>query len=201
MGAGTGSSLAITPTISAIEPHEKARNTDMVSRLAEKGKRACVGTIAGVFCAISSALNIASAHAQDLSGLPTQLLEEVEAAQQACSDFENGQFALELGAIHRVDLDGDIQRDWVLDEVGFACSTAVSLYCGTGGCMSHFLIGDRMFSLLNQGWDMANIGPFRVLLADVHGSQCGGINPTPCVVASVWDSDEMVWRSTGAEWE
>ncbi len=201
MGAGTGSSLAITPTISAIEPHEMAGNTDMVSRLVEKGKRAGAGTRLVVFCAISAAFNTASAHAQDLSGLPTQLLEKVEAAQQACSDFENGQFALELGAIHRVDLDGDIQRDWVLDEAGFACSTAVSLYCGTGGCVSHFLIEDRMFSLLNQGWDMANIGPFRVLLADVHGSQCGGINPTPCVVASVWDSDEMVWRSTGAEWE
>ena len=67
--------------------------------------------------------------------------------------------------------------------------------------MSHFLVKDRLFSLLNQGWDMANIGPFRVLLADVHGSQCGGINPTPCVVASVWDAEEKVWRSTGAVWE
>ena len=201
MGAGTGSSLEITPTISATEPHEKAGSTDMVSRLAEKGKRAGAGTRMVVLAAISAAFNTASAHAQDLSGLPTPFLEKVEAAQQACSDFENGQFVLELGAVHRVDLDGDIQRDWVLDEAGFACSTAVSLYCGTGGCMSHFLIEDHMFSLLNQGWDMANIGPFRVLLADVHGSQCDGINPTPCVMASVWDPEEKVWRSTGAEWE
>lgn len=173
----------------------------MGSQLVGNGNRAGAGVLAVALCALSVAFYTPSAHAQDLSGLPTQLLERVEAAQQACSDMENGQFALELGAIHRVDLDGDIERDWVLDEAGFACSTAVSLYCGTGGCMSHFLIEDRMFSLLNQGWDMANIGPFRVLLADVHGSQCGGINPTPCVVASVWDSDEMVWRSTGAEWE
>lgn len=151
--------------------------------------------------AISAVFCSASAQAQDWTGLPAQLLDKVEAAQQACADFENGKFVLELGAVSRVDLDGDIQRDWVLDEAGFACSTAASLYCGTGGCTSHFLIGDRVFSLLNQGWDMANIGPFRVLLAGVHGSQCEGINPTPCVVASVWDAEAKVWRSTGAAWE
>ena len=156
--------------------------------------RLLLPAVSAVFCA-------ASASAQDLSDLPSQLLEKVEAAQQACSDFENGQFALEFEAVQRVDLDGDIYRDWVLNEAGFACSSAVSLYCGTGGCMSHFLVEDRMFSLLNQGWDMANIGPFRVLLADVHGSQCGGINPTPCIVASAWDPEEKVWRSTVAQWE
>ena len=154
-----------------------------------------------VLATVGTAFFAVSADAQDWSGLPEQFVGKIMAAQQACSDFENGQFALEYGAVHRVDLDGDYYMDWVLDEVGFACSTAVSLYCGTGGCMSHFLIGDRMSSLLNQGWDVANIGPFRVLLADVHGSQCGGINPTPCIVASVWDAEVKVWRSTGAEWE
>ncbi len=173
----------------------------MQNQLAGTGKWVAARRWTVALQAMFAALYTGSANAQDLSGLPSPLLEKVEAAQQACSDFENGQFALELGAIHRVDLDGNIQRDWVLDEAGFACSTAVSLYCGTGGCMSHFLVEEHLFSLLNQGWDMANIGPFRVLLADVHGSQCGGINPTPCIVASVWDSDEMVWRSTGAEWE
>ena len=158
------------------------------------GLRLLLPTVGAVLCATSVS-------AQDWSALPPQLLEKVEAAKQACSDFENGQFSLEFGAVQRVDLGGDIDRDWVLDEAGFACSSAVSLYCGTGGCMSHFLVEDRMFSLLNQGWDMANIGPFRVLLADVHGTQCGGINPTPCIVASAWDSEEKVWRSTAAEWE
>ena len=170
------------------QPTRKAKQAG-----AEK-RTAALFMIAAAFCA-SPAL------AQDWSLLPQQLLENVEAAQQACSDFENGQFALEFGAVQRVDLDGDIYKDWALDEAGFACSTAVSLYCGTGGCMSHFLVEDRVVSLFNQGWDMANIGPFRVLLADVHGSLCGGINPTPCIVASVWDAEEKVWRSTAAKWE
>ena len=67
--------------------------------------------------------------------------------------------------------------------------------------MSHFLVGDELHSLLNQGWDVVDLGPNRVLLADVHGSQCGGMNPTPCVTASTWDKEEKRWQTTGAAWE
>ena len=139
--------------------------------------------------------------ALDISALPQTLLEKVDQAKRACLAFENGEFALEWGAVTRVDLDGDRRPDWVLSEARFACSTAASLYCGTGGCMSHFLIGDQSASLLNQGWELSNIGRHRVLLADVHGSRCEGIGPTPCVTASVWDAEDKVWRSTGAVWE
>jgi hypothetical protein len=133
--------------------------------------------------------------AQDLPTLPKPLAEKVEAAKKACADFENGQFALEWGAVSRVDLDGDLRPDWVLNEVGFACSSAASLYCGTGGCVSHFLVGDTVTSLLNQGWDVVTSGRHRVLLMDVHGSRCGGINPTPCVEALTWDREAKAWRS------
>ena len=134
-------------------------------------------------------------HATDLSGLPPPLVEKVTAARQACADFERGEFALEWGAVTRTDLDGDYRPDWVLDELAFSCSTAVSLYCGTGGCVSHFLVGNVVTSLLNQGWTVITFGPNRVLLTDAHGSDCGGINPTPCFLAHVWDAQDRVWRS------
>jgi hypothetical protein len=139
--------------------------------------------------------------ASEISELPALLKEKVEQAEQACSNFENGQFALEWGAVTRVDLDGDLKPDWVLNETFFACSSAVSLYCGTGGCMSHFLVGDVLASVLNQGWDVVDLGPHRVLLTDVHGSQCGGINSTRCVTASTWDQTTARWRSAMAKWE
>ncbi|WP_282159468.1 hypothetical protein [Shimia thalassica] len=154
----------------------------------------------GVWAAFWLAL-IAPVGAADLPELPVQLQEKVETARQACAEFEEGVFLLEWGAVDRVDLDGDLNQDWVLNESSFACSTAASLYCGTGGCMSHFLVGDVVASLLNQGWDVVDLGPNHVLLTDVHGSQCGGINPTPCVTASTWDSEDSIWRSTAAEWE
>lgn len=144
---------------------------------------------------------ITPASSADVSDLPAPLQKKVEPAQQACAEFDNGAFYLEWEAVDRVHLDGDLRPDWVLNESGFSCSTEASLYCGSGGCMSHFLLEDVLSSLLNKGWGLADLGPNRVLLADVHGSQCGGINPTPCVTASSWDSDEKKWRTTAAEWE
>ena len=133
--------------------------------------------------------------AQDLSGLPAPLVEKVAAGRKACADFNEGKFALELGAVVRTDLDGDMYLDWVLNESGFTCSSAASLYCGTGGCESHFLVGDTVTSLLTKGWDMVTFGRHRVLLTYVHGSRCGGINPTPCVESLVWDREARMWRT------
>jgi len=143
-----------------------------------------------------------AADALALTGLPAALAEKVAAARQACAGNGNGEFALEWGAVTRTDLDGDFQPDWVLDESAYACSTAVSMFCSTGGCMSHFLVGDVVASFLNQGWTVLTFGRNRVLLTDVHGTDCGGINPTPCFVARAWDPEVKVWRSVeaGIEW-
>jgi hypothetical protein len=136
-----------------------------------------------------------AASALDLTGLPAPLAEKATLARQACADNGNGEFTLEWGAVTRTDLDGDLNPDWVLDESAYACSTAVSMFCSTGGCVSHFLVGDVVASFLNQGWTVLTFGRDRVLLTDVHGTDCGGINPTPCFVARAWDPDAKVWRS------
>jgi hypothetical protein len=103
--------------------------------------------------------------------------------------------------VTRIDLDGDLSRDWVLDESAYACSTAVSMFCSTGGCVSHFLVGDFVASFRNQGWTVLTFGRDRVLLTDVHGTDCGGTNPTPCFVARAWDPEAKVWRSVDARSE
>ena len=145
--------------------------------------------------AVMICLYTSPGQARDLSTLPKPLAEKVEAAQKACADFENGEFALEWGAVSRIDLDGDLRPDWVLTDSAFACSSAVSLYCGTAGCESHFLVGDTVTSLQTLGWDVVTFGRDRVLLMDLHGSRCGGINPTPCVEALTWDQEAKAWRS------
>lgn len=133
--------------------------------------------------------------------LPFALREKVKNAEKACRDFDNGKFVLDNDAIERIDLDGDGLADWVVNETGFSCSSAASLYGGTGGSMSHFLVGGKVASILNQGWEVVRLAQHVVVLIDVHGSQCGGINPTPCVTSSVWDSEGKVWRTAKANWE
>ncbi|SHK08392.1 hypothetical protein SAMN05444000_11872 [Shimia gijangensis] len=150
---------------------------------------------------LAASILTSQAVAMDILELPQQFQEKITLAKKECAEFSDGEFYIDWGAVNRVDLDGDMRFDWVLNEFGFACSSAASLYHGTGGSVSHFLVADNLSSLLNQGWSIISLGPHRVLLADVHGSQCGGINPTPCVTSSIWDNEEMLWRSTSAEWE
>ena len=142
-----------------------------------------------------------AASALDLTGLPAALAEKVTEARQACADNGNGEFALEWGAVTRTDLDGDLQPDWVLDESAYACSTAASLFCSTGGCLSHFLVGGVVASFRNQGWTLVTFGRNRVLLTRVHGSDCGGNSPTPCFVARAWDPEAKLWQSVEARTE
>ncbi|MXO50848.1 hypothetical protein GRI42_05955 [Erythrobacter gaetbuli] len=143
----------------------------------------------------------AQLHAKPSADVPAQLQTKIDEAASVCAELDGGKFAMEDAAIQRVDLDGDGDEDWALNESGFACSTAASMYGGTGGTMAHFLVDGTLASMLTRGWGMAKLGPHAVLLADVHGSQCDGINPTPCVTASVWDAESKTWRSTGASWE
>jgi hypothetical protein len=142
-----------------------------------------------------------AASALDLTRLPAALAEKVTAARQACADNGNGEFALEWGAVTRTDLDGDLQPDWVLDESAYACSTAAALFCSTGGCVSHFLVGDVVASFRNQGWTLVTFGRNRVLLTRVHGSDCGGNGPAPCFIAHAWDPEAKMWQSAEADTE
>ena len=152
-----------------------------------------------LFVALCGASSIVSA--QEAIEIPPELKAKVQSAARTCAGFENGDFAMEAGAIVRTDLDGDLKADWVLNEQYFTCSSAASLYGSTGGTMSHFLIGDQVSSLLNQGWEMRTLGRNRVLLAEVHGTQCDALGYIPCVIAAVWDSEANKWRSASAHWE
>ncbi|UOR14420.1 hypothetical protein [Qipengyuania aquimaris] len=162
----------------------------------QRQSRSLMGGLAIVGVLFSPALR-----AQETSSLPQPLQDKIAVAKEACAEFDGGEFALEWGAIERVDLDGDLVADWVLNESGFACSSAASLYGGTGGSMSHFVVDGQVSSLLNQGWEVVSHGRYRVVLANVHGSQCDGINPTPCVTSSIWDGEAKEWRSASADWE
>ena len=142
-----------------------------------------------------------SAAAHGVADLPQVLQEKIEAAEELCSATNNGAFALEWGAVDRVDLDGDGTSDWILNEAGFACSSGVSLYCGTGGCMSHFIISDSLQSLLNQGWTVIATAHGPLVLARLNSSACRGGVASTCFAASIWDAESGSWRSATAQWE
>ncbi|MXU64125.1 hypothetical protein [Oceanomicrobium pacificus] len=109
-------------------------------------------------------------------------------AEAACTSFENGTF--DAGdAVTMVDLDGDGTEDTIVDESRFACSSAASLYCGTGGCMVHALVGGTEGKWLAKGWKVVEWGEDRILLFAIHGANCGGTNLRRCYEAVVWNGE------------
>jgi hypothetical protein len=129
---------------------------------------------------------------------PPALNEAIETAATECASFEGGVLAVPQGAPRPVDLTGD-GSVWVLDFADLACSTMVSFACGTGGCQMLFAVGDHVTERLAAGWTVADFGARSVILLDVHGSRCGGINPTPCVEALVWDGEAGQFMTVAAE--
>jgi hypothetical protein len=121
---------------------------------------------------------------------PPALQVEIDRAIAACAGFENGTATLEAGSLSQHDLAGDrVTDDWVFDLSHVACSSAASLYCGTGGCGLFLVVGDTITERLARGWTVTSFGSRQVVLLDVHGSLCGGVNWTPCVEALVWDEE------------
>lgn len=121
------------------------------------------------------------------TGIPAAFDAILASRKADCASFDKGDLTVNDGAIVRTDLDGDGTADWVLDETRLACSTAASLFCGTGGCTVSFLIGDVLTSRLAKGWEVVPFPPLTVLLVQIHGVHCGGINLNACVEAMVWD--------------
>lgn len=111
----------------------------------------------------------------------------------ACAGVEDGTFALAEDAVAHVDLTGDGQPDWVVAERGFRCSTSAALYCGTGGCMVHFVVGSSVDARIAKGWTRIDWPPATVILLELHGTECGGTNLRRCVEAITWS--EGAFRS------
>ena len=117
-----------------------------------------------------------------------RLLDEASAA---CAEFEGGTFAAG-DAVSSVDLDGDGTPDRVVDESRFACSSSASMYCGSGGCILHAVIGGRSWSFQAEGWQVIEWAGRPILLIARDGGWCGGAGAQLCFEAVTWSGGEML---------
>ena len=146
---------------------------------------------------VTAAILVGLANGPSLAAdLPAPFLPVVDEARQACAELD-GEFDMSDMAILSLDLDGDAENDAVLDTSAFACSTAASLYSGTGGAPYHLLVDGTITTV--TGHDLTTIELFGgpVVLVARHGSACNGLGYQRCVEALVWD--EGAFRTVGAE--
>jgi hypothetical protein len=139
-------------------------------------------------------LGLALQPAPALASVDTILAE----AAAMCTEQDNGVFSSE-GAVRSLDLTGDGQPDTLVDQLLFTCSTAASLYGGSGGSMINVFVGEVQSDFLVQGYEILNWADRTILLLALHGTNCNGIGADPCFEALVWNGDRFMSVRAPAE--
>lgn len=122
-----------------------------------------------------------------------QAQELIDRAAADCASFENGEF--DAGnAVTEIELRsqfGAVNAELV-DESEYACSSAASLYCGTGGCMINLIVDGTVQAWQATGWRLVEWGPDQILLIGRDGGWCGGAGAEVCYEALVWSNGKIL---------
>ena len=110
----------------------------------------------------------------------------LEHGREHCRSISNGEFYAAEGAVTQIDITGDGVSNQIVDASQFACSTAVTPYCGTGGCPLTIIVNDRPFEFQAQRWKVVHWDEQPVLLLQVHSAACESNNWQPCIKAMTW---------------
>jgi hypothetical protein len=116
----------------------------------------------------------------------------LQKAGNECATFNGGEFHVAESAITWHDFTGDGQAEAVVDASRFSCSTAASLWGGSGGTYVWVIVDGKSYEYLAHKWRVIDIDGQKVLLLAVHHSECGEMIG-PCYRALVWDNG---FRST-----
>lgn len=122
-----------------------------------------------------------------------QAQELIDRAAADCRSFNNGEFDAG-GAVFEIELSsqfGAVVAELV-DESKYACSSAASLYCGTGGCMLNLIVDGTVRAWQATGWRLIEWGPDRILLIGRDGGWCGGAGAEVCYEALVWSNGKIL---------
>ena len=123
----------------------------------------------------------------------SEALRLIDQAAAVCQSFEDGEF--DAGdAVKEIELRsqfGTVEAELV-DESEYACSSAASLYCGTGGCMLNLIVDGRVQAWQATGWRLVEWGPDRILLIGRDGGWCGGAGAEVCYEALVWSNGRIL---------
>ena len=128
------------------------------------------------FIAISMVfVSCAVAHADTID---FKLDELVAKGRSSCE----GNFELLDRAVQRFDFNSDGEFDLVvLDESGFYCKEFVSNYCGSAGCLVHFITPVDYMNWRTQGWKLErNEAGQPIISFGLHGSYCGQAGARTC---------------------
>jgi hypothetical protein len=108
-----------------------------------------------------------------------------------CASFENGTLDAADAAVP-TDLDGMEPMDTIVDMSRVTCSSAASMYCGSGGCSVHAVVGEASWEFQAEDWRMIDWDGRPILLIARDGGWCGGVGSQVCFEAVSWSDGAML---------
>lgn len=155
--------------------------------------------------ALLVALAVPAADARPVPrAIPAALRPFYESAAAECRTIapaQRGRLSLDrsVWAVRRIDLNGDGKPDYVLNRAALVCDTALTLFCGTGGCGYGFALsapgGYRRQLLQGRALAIAK-GKLPVVELTVHGDECGRAGAYDCHWQWRWNGKKLApWRT------
>ena len=133
-----------------------------------------------------TALLVMSTHSLVLAGdLPSSSEKIIQQARLECSGLDNGEFHATEKAVALYDFTGDGNPEELVDGAQFSCSTAATMWGGSGGSFLWIVVPDKTYEFLAHRWWVVDVDGQNVLLLAVHSSQCSD-DIGPCYRALVW---------------
>ena len=109
----------------------------------------------------------------------------IQNAKNECISASNGKFYMSEQAVTLLDLTGDGKPEKIVDASQFSCSTALSLWGGSGGTYLWVIVDGKKYEFLAHKWKIIEMDDQKVLLLAVHSSECSD-TIGPCYRAFVW---------------
>lgn len=109
----------------------------------------------------------------------------IQNAKNECTNASNGKFYMSEKAITLHDLTGDGKPEKIIDASHFSCSTALSLWGGSGGTYLWIIVDGKTYEFIAHKWKVVDMDDQKVLLLAVHSSECSD-KIGPCYRALVW---------------
>ena len=111
--------------------------------------------------------------------------EIIQKAKNECVELDDGKFNATEQAITLHDFTGDGRPEEVVDASQFSCSTAVSMWVGSGGTYLWVIVDGKTYEFLAHKWRVVDVDGQKVLLLAVHSSECSD-TIGPCYRSLVW---------------
>ena len=136
---------------------------------------------------MAMAIAVAAVSAGPAAAVSPQAQGLLDRAMAFCASFDGGTFD-PADAVTPATLGTDsapVDAE-IVDESRFRCSTARSLWCGSGGCMLNVVAEGKVWRWQATGWRIERWGPSRILLIGRDGGWCGASGAEVCFEAVNW---------------